>query len=613
MNRSLVDMLRQELLCARATRQLFSTSRRKKSSAVTAVNLKTTTAAEFLHDDVTKFKPVTCPFTAARLSPSTSQSRHRSAHFTTAHTVTVPGITHDVLHPPVVDDDGDLPRRERATDSNNVDSTSSSADVPPYLAFDTARPFSEMPAPFNLPIIGTVWMHMPGGPLHGLSFEKKIMRMEELYGPIINEHVLFNFHIVHAFKPEDIEAVYRAQGTRPRRDAFRLLQKYNQLYNKGVQGIITSQGDAWHRLRSKAQVKMMKPKSASAYLDLHCGVADDFVAAIGRQRDEQGVVEDILPELYKFAMEGIGCVCFNRRLGALEADIPKDSDASRFIQAVSDVMAATDGERKGIIHKWSPYFRKLVRAQGFIRELSLREAMRTLNMRSEEGSEVDGESGDLIPYLMTKTDLTEAEVMTIISEFFFAGVDTTSHLLGFCLYMLANNPEAQEKMIQEVDQVLDGSGAISASTLGRMSYLKAVTKETFRMCPVTPGNGRTLDTDIVLSGYHVPAGLMIGLHHDIAGKNPLYVTEPDRFMPERWLRSNRSNATNVHPFVVMPFGFGPRSCVGRRFAEQEFSVALIRTLQKYRLEYAHHEALEYEMSIVNKPTTPLKFRFIERK
>nr|KAG5693273.1 hypothetical protein BaRGS_011594 [Batillaria attramentaria] len=334
-------------------------------------------------------------------------------------------------------------------------------------------------------------MHMPGGPLHGLSFEKKIMRMEELYGPIINEHVLFNFHIVHAFKPEDIEAVYRAQGTRPRRDAFRLLQKYNQLYNKGVQGIITSQGDAWHRLRSKAQVKMMKPKSASAYLDLHCGVADDFVAAIGRQRDEQGVVEDILPELYKFAMEG---------------------------------------------------------------RLSLREAMRTLNMRSEEGSEVDGESGDLIPYLMTKTDLTEAEVMTIISEFFFAGVDTTSHLLGFCLYMLANNPEAQEKMIQEVDQVLDGSGAISASTLGRMSYLKAVTKETFR-----------------------------------------------------------SNATNVHPFVVMPFGFGPRSCVGRRFAEQEFSVALIRTLQKYRLEYAHHEALEYEMSIVNKPTTPLKFRFIERK
>ena len=70
--------------------------------------------------------------------------------------------------------------------------------------------------------------------------------------------------------------------------------------------------------------------------------------------------------------------------------------------------------------------------------------------------------------------------------------------------------------------------------------------------------------------------VIAGLHHDWAGKSEQYVKEPERFMPERWLRGNSSAHANIHPFIVMPFGFGPRSCVGRRFAEQELFLALIK-------------------------------------
>lgn len=77
------------------------------------------------------------------------------------------------------------------------------------------------------------------GPLHGLSFEKKMERLRDTYGPIIRERVLLNFQLVHVFRPEDIETVYRLEGARPRREGFRLLQKYNNKYNDGVQGIIT--------------------------------------------------------------------------------------------------------------------------------------------------------------------------------------------------------------------------------------------------------------------------------------------------------------------------------------------------------------------------------------
>ena len=72
-----------------------------------------------------------------------------------------------------------------------------------------------------------------------MLFEQKTARLQELYGPIIRERVLLDFTMVHVFKPQDMEAVYRASGSRPRRDAFRMLQKYNELFNNGVQGILT--------------------------------------------------------------------------------------------------------------------------------------------------------------------------------------------------------------------------------------------------------------------------------------------------------------------------------------------------------------------------------------
>lgn len=618
MSRLVLDRLCQQILLrgVRATDTLqlnasvYPESRRHKATDVTA---PLRGADDWVRHDVTGVK-------ATSLSGTTSLSRPTSSGCP-VHGAESPLSTHfSVASMPVEDvtKPGHAPMsRSRNTDDDSSEPKSATFSVNPDMraALETARPFSEMPAPFSLPIIGTLWMHFPGGPLHGMLFEKKIKTLEELYGPIIREDMMLGFTLVHIFKPEDMEAVYRAQGSRPRRDAFVMLKKYNQEFSNGVQGLITSQGEEWYRLRSRAQVKMLKPKSASAYLGHHNLVARDFVTLIDRNRDENGVIEDLLPELYKFAMEGIGCVCFNRRLGVLAENIPADSDSFRFIRAVNDVMEATNSEFMSIfISKHSANFKKLVKAQSFIKHLSTQEAKRSLEVFSQsDHNTLDGESGDLIPYLMSKTDLTEAEVMALVSEFFFGGVDTTSHFLGSALYCLSKNPEAQEKLVEEINKLVDGNDVITANILGRMSYLKAVAKETFRLVPVAPGNGRTLNSDVVVSGYHVPPGIMVAIHHDWAGKSSRYVKDPDVFMPERWLRGNDSAHADIHPFILMPFGFGPRSCIGRRFAEQEFSLALIKILQKYHVEYAHDKDLMYDMRILNKPLTPLKFRFVPRK
>lgn len=89
---------------------------------------------------------------------------------------------------------------------------------------------------------------------------------------------------------------------------------------------------------------------------------------------------------------------------------------------------------------------------------------------------------------------------------------------------------------------------------------------------------------------------------------------PHEFMPERWLKENIPGACPAakasNPFVYLPFGFGPRSCVGKRFAEMEINVLVTRLLKKYHIEF-DYEPFRYRYSFVLSPTSDLKFKLTE--
>lgn len=93
-----------------------------------------------------------------------------------------------------------------------------------------------------------------------------------------------------------------------------------------------------------------------------------------------------------------------------------------------------------------------------------------------------------------------------------------------------------------------------------------------------------------------------------------HFSKPSEFMPERWLKESIPGACPAakasNPFVYLPFGFGPRSCVGKRFAEMEIYVLLTRILKRYRIEY-NYGPLTYRYSFVLSPTSDLKFKIIE--
>ncbi|XP_066602048.1 uncharacterized protein [Prorops nasuta] len=173
--------------------------------------------------------------------------------------------------------------------------------------------------------------------------------------------------------------------------------------------------------------------------------------------------------------------------------------------------------------------------------------------------------------------------------FFFGGFDTTSTLMCFASYEIAVNPEVQEKLLEEIDKVLEETnGEPTYESINNMEYLGAVLDEALRMYPALVLNDRVANSSFELppalpglEPYHVKKGQALWipsyeLHHD-----PRYFEEPERFVPERFLGENKKR---IEASTYLPFGLGPRMCIGNRFALLETRVLVFHLLAKCQLE-----------------------------
>ncbi|XP_069193297.1 probable cytochrome P450 49a1 isoform X2 [Procambarus clarkii] len=222
----------------------------------------------------------------------------------------------------------------------------------------------------------------------------------------------------------------------------------------------------------------------------------------------------------------------------------------------------------------------------------------------------DGEDLTLMEALLVKPGLSRKDVVTLILDMLIAGIDTTSHTLAFTLYLLARNPEVQARLQKEVDVVLGNhKGPLTQHHLAQLSYLKAVVKESMRVFPIVLGMGRTLDKDLVLSGYLIPKGWMVAMLGMLMGWDESLFPRAKEFIPERWLRHKPLGP--IHPYATLPFGAGTRMCIGRRIAEQEMFTFLARAMQRFTVGY-EYEDLELVSRLVFIPSRPLKFTFTQR-
>jgi cytochrome P450 len=192
---------------------------------------------------------------------------------------------------------------------------------------------------------------------------------------------------------------------------------------------------------------------------------------------------------------------------------------------------------------------------------------------------------DLLSVLMLNRgedgELMDADaIKLVVVPLMFAGHETTAMALAWTLYLLAGHPEVADKLRAELETVL-GSRPVIGNDLRALPYTGAVFHESLRLYPPIWGFGRQAIRDTELGPYRIPAGTTLFASQWVLHRDSRYFADPLRFDPDRW---SNGLAAQLPRCVFMPFGVGPRRCIGSTFAVLEAVIALATIVSGFDLE-----------------------------
>ncbi|KAK9871418.1 hypothetical protein WA026_011667 [Henosepilachna vigintioctopunctata] len=212
---------------------------------------------------------------------------------------------------------------------------------------------------------------------------------------------------------------------------------------------------------------------------------------------------------------------------------------------------------------------------------------------------------DVLLQQKNEMKLTDEEVYDEVNTFFAAGPDTTACALAFCLMTLGIYPEIQQRVYEELVDVLGTEREVTAEDLPHLHYLDKVIKETLRIFPTAPIFSRSPTANIDINDAVIPAGSIILLCPLFTHRNPKYWKNPLTFDPERF---SSTEVSKRHPYSYFPFSLGPRGCVGYKFANMAMKTVIATVLRKLiiKSEYQSVEEVRLQLSFLLKPCQGFK-------
>ncbi len=215
------------------------------------------------------------------------------------------------------------------------------------------------------------------------------------------------------------------------------------------------------------------------------------------------------------------------------------------------------------------------------------------------------DGNDVLSMLIKARDedggLTEEELIGHVSVLFAAGHETSANALTWTLFLLSQHPEIHADLCDEIALHL-GDSLPTVEVLEQMPLLEWVVKESLRILPPVPWNGRICSRDTELGGYRLPAGceVLAGIHH--THHMPELYPLPERFDPARW------ETITPTGYEYQPFSAGPRICIGAGFAVLEIKIVLAMLLSRFRLEYVPNQIIQRCGTIVSAPRYGMKMK-----
>lgn len=239
-----------------------------------------------------------------------------------------------------------------------------------------------------------------------------------------------------------------------------------------------------------------------------------------------------------------------------------------------------------------------------------REAQRIIDERRHRAEEGD----DLLALLIGATDdetgatMNDEQLIDETTSLLLAGYDTTSAALQWCLYLLTEHPEMLGRLREECDAVLHGRTP-RPEDLRRLTYARWTMQEAMRLYPPVWWLPRMAAEDDEIAGHAIPKGTIVApvmytVHH-----HPAHWPNPERFDPERF---SPEESAGRHPLAWVPFGAGPRKCIGQELSLMESTLALAMIIQRFELASAGH-VVKPRMESTMRPADGVSLRIRRRQ
>jgi cytochrome P450 len=361
-------------------------------------------------------------------------------------------------------------------------------------------------------------------------------------------------------------------------------------------GLLTTHGEAWRTQRRLIQ-KGFDRKQLEALSSIMQDSLVDSLRVFDRQISDGPV--DIYPQLMKMTFAMVAKSLFGARLRSEDIDF-----VSHTISTVQEFI---------VRQTLQPYLNPWFAVSG---ELRKHENMRTradsILLEYIKARRHQPPGHDLLQTLMDARysdgeGMSDELVLSESMQLLVAGHETSSNALSWLLYLLSSRPDCLEKLRQEFDSVL-GDAPLSYSDVPRFEFATQVIQEALRLYPPFWMIDRMAVHDDRVGDLAIPRGSTVivfvyGAHHA-----QRYWQDPESFDPERFSKPNEKLHT---PFTYLPFGGGPRGCIGGNYAMLQILMILTSLLRKYDLQLSPDQTIEPRPMVILRPKHGIRMTFTQ--
>jgi cytochrome P450 len=364
------------------------------------------------------------------------------------------------------------------------------------------------------------------------------------------------------------------------------------------QGLLVAEGELWRRTR-RVLAPIFTPRRVAAQAAQMGDAAEAFAARLARTRP--GRVVDLAEAMTRATYDVLKATLFSNGLAGDAASFSRALTSYFNTQGVIDPLDVLD----------APAFLPRIgtlRSRPALRFFEERVTAIVAARRALIESGADAPD-DLLTALLKARDetgagLSETEVGANIVTFIGAGHETTANALTWSLYLLSTAPDVRAVVEAEAD-----AAAGAPFDLEGFPMTRAVVEEAMRLYPPVALLSRQAVADDVVSGRDIPAGSVVAISPWVLHRHRALWERPDEFRPERFLPGAREA---VDRFAYLPFGVGPRVCIGLGFALQEAVILLAALARRVRLAYAGERAPEPVQRITLRPKHGMPMRPVAR-